>query len=163
MLPSQRVIPSAAWATAVIIFILGFLIVGAVLYQTEAPIPARIVAPVILPLALAGYTVLIGYVYGDARRRGMRYVMWTLLAIFLVNGIGIILYFILREPLLAYCSRCGAGVQHAFAFCPHCGAGVLPACPSCRRVIQPGWGHCAWCGANFSTTSAGPQTSVTPT
>ncbi len=114
--------------------------------------------PVLVPLALAGYTVLIGYVYGDARRRGMRYVMWTLLAIFLVNGIGIILYFILREPLLAYCSRCGAGVQHAFAFCPHCGAGVLPACPSCRRVIQPQvrfslFGACA----HFSASSTGPQ------
>ena len=73
------------------------------------PVPVRIIVPVLFPLLLAGYALLIGYVYGDARRRGMRYVMWTLLAIFLFNGIGIILYFILREPLMVYCSRCGAG------------------------------------------------------
>ena len=29
------------------------------------------------------YVLLIGYVYADAKRRGMRYVMWTLLAIFI--------------------------------------------------------------------------------
>ena len=111
------------------------------------PLPAPgFIIPIVVPLALAGYTLLIGYVYGDARRRGMRYVMWTLLAIFLFNGIGIILYFILREPLLVYCSRCGAGVQPSHAFCPRCGAGVQPACPACHRTVQPGWTHCAWCG-----------------
>ena len=103
-----------------------------------------------MPLALAGYTLLVGYVYGDARRRGMRYVMWTLLAIFLANGIGIILYFILREPMLDVLLPCGCGVQHGFAYCPRCGANVLPSCPSCRRVVEMGWSHCAWCGATFA-------------
>ena len=100
-----------------------------------------------MSLALAGNILLIGYVYGDARRRGMRYVMWTLLAIFLFNGIGIILYFILREPLLGYCSRCGKPASHGFAYCPHCGAGLRPSCPACHRVIEGPWSHCAWCGA----------------
>jgi len=72
--------------------------------------------------------------------------MWTLLAIFLFNGIGVILYFILREPLQVYCSRCGTGVQPTHAFCPRCGAGVQPACQACHRTIQTGWTHCAWCG-----------------
>ncbi len=112
-------------------------------------LPVRILAPIAFPLLLGGYTLLIGYVYGDARRRGMRYVMWTLLAVFLTNGIGIILYFILRDPLPVYCSRCGGGVKQGFAYCPRCGANVLPACPACSRVVQPGWSHCAWCGANF--------------
>ena len=77
--------------------------------ERHAPLPVRIIIPVLFPALLAGYALLIAYVYGDARRRGMRYVMWTLLAIFLFNGIGIILYFILREPLMVYCSRCGGG------------------------------------------------------
>lgn len=150
MMPAvrQRVIPFGAWITASILFLLGFLVLNLVLNVrgNRAPLPARIIVPILLPLVLAGYTLLVGYVYGDARRRGMRYVMWTLLAIFLTNGIGIILYFILRDPLLAYCSRCGAGVQPSHAFCPRCGAAVQPACPACHRTIQPGWTHCAWCG-----------------
>ena len=145
--PRKRVIPMGAWITAGVIFLLGFLICNIVfIRENHAPVPVRIIAPVIMPLFLAGYALLIGYVYGDARRRGMRYVMWTLLAIFLFNGIGIILYFILREPLMVYCSRCGAGVQPSHAFCPRCGAGVQPACHTCHRTIQPGWTHCAWCG-----------------
>jgi Double zinc ribbon len=150
MMPAvrQRVIPFGAWITASVLFLLGFLVLNLVfnIRENGAPVPVRVIVPILLPLVLAGYTLLVGYVYGDARRRGMRYVMWTLLAIFLTNGIGIILYFILREPLLAYCSRCGAGVQPSHAFCPRCGAAVQPSCPACHRTLQPGWTHCAWCG-----------------
>jgi hypothetical protein len=109
----------------------------------------RILLPVIPPLALAAWTLLIGYVYGDARLRGMRYVLWTLLAIFIPNGIGVILYFILRDPIPGYCSKCGSRAQQGHAFCPGCGASILPACSQCHRAGQPGWSHCAWCGARL--------------
>ena len=147
VVPRQRVIPFGCWVAAGIVFLLAF--VGFTLVfmgEHDVPVPIWLIIPILIPLLLAGYTLLIGYVYGDARRRGMRYVMWTLLAIFLFNGIGIILYFILREPLLVYCSRCGAGVQPSHAFCPRCGGGVQPACQACHRILQPGWTHCAWCG-----------------
>jgi hypothetical protein len=141
------VIPFAAWVTASVVFLVFFLLLSLVLTQADdVPIAVKFIAVVVAPLLLAGYTVLIGYVYGDARRRGMRYVMWTLLAIFLFNGIGIILYFILREPRMVYCSRCGGGVQPSHAFCPRCGNGVQPACQACHRTVQPAWTHCAWCG-----------------
>jgi hypothetical protein len=146
MVPRQRVIPLGGWIAAGIVFLLGFLVLAISFGGRHAHVAFKIFFPIVFPLAMAGYTLLIGYVYGDARRRGMRYVMWTLLAIFLFNGIGVILYFILREPLLAYCSKCGAGVQPSHAFCPRCGAGVQPACPACHRTVQPGWTHCAWCG-----------------
>jgi len=144
--PAARVIPFGAWLTAGIVFLLILMGSGFAFAHSRAPGVARVLGPIVLSIALAGYTLLIGYVYGDARRRGMRHVLWTLLAIFLVNGIGIILYFILREPLMVYCSRCGAGVNPSHAYCPKCGSGVQPACPQCHRTTQPGWSHCAWCG-----------------
>jgi len=55
------------------------------------PEPIRIFLPIIPPLLMAGYTVLVGYVYGDARRRSMRYVMWTAAGVFIPHGIGVIL------------------------------------------------------------------------
>src|SRR5260370_39511991 len=118
--PHQRVIPLGGWIASGIVFLVCFITLSLIFLgpANEAPEWLRFLLTVVVPLAAAGYTLLVGYVYGDARRRGMRYVMWTLLAIFLTNGIGIILYFILREPLLAYCSRCGAGVQPSHAFCP---------------------------------------------
>ena len=83
---------------------------------------------------------LLGYVYGDARRRGMRYVMWTLLAFFIPNGIGVILYFILRDPMPTYCSKCGASAKAAHAFCPRlrcqhiAGVRAMPPCRPTRLV-----------------------------
>src|SRR5712691_5230109 len=107
----DSVIPVGAWVTAGAIFVLGFCLGNLLMIrENHAPLPVRILFPTLVPLFVSGYALLAGYVYGDARRRGMRYVLWTLLAIFLFNGIGIILYFILREPLLGYCSKCGSPV-----------------------------------------------------
>jgi hypothetical protein len=98
---------------------------------------------------LAGFIALFVYIYGDARRRNMNAALWTLLAIFAPSGIGIILYFLLREPLAAHCTKCGSPADARFAFCPRCGAGLTPACPQCHRVPQTGWSHCAHCGARL--------------
>jgi RNA polymerase subunit RPABC4/transcription elongation factor Spt4 len=146
----NRVIPFTCWVIASIVFLLAFLLLS-LLFAREhnVPVAILIIFPLIVPLYLAAWTLLVGYVYGDARRRGMRHVMWTLLAIFVPNGIGIILYFILRDPLPSYCSKCGAVMPHGYAFCPRCGANMLPACPQCHRVSQVGWTHCASCGAKL--------------
>ncbi len=97
-------------------------------------------------LILFAWVVLIGYINADARRRGMRYVMWTLLAIFIPNFIGAILYFVLRDPLLVSCKKCWARCRANFAFCPECGAELSPSCPACKRTVEPGWNRCAYCG-----------------
>jgi hypothetical protein len=145
-----RVIPIAAWVIASIILVAMFLLmIWIIPWEGNVPLVVRILIPVIPPFALAGWTLLVGYVYGDARRRGMRYAMWTLLAIFIPNGIGVILYFILRDPMPSYCSKCGSPAKQGHAFCPGCGAGILPACSQCHRAGQPGWSHCAWCGAKL--------------
>ncbi|HEX9187263.1 MAG TPA: zinc ribbon domain-containing protein [Vicinamibacteria bacterium] len=96
---------------------------------------------------LGAYVLLVGYVYGDARRRGMNRVLWTLLAIFIPNAIGIILYFILRDPVPVPCPACGAPAKKGHAYCAGCGTVVRPACPACREPVEPGWRNCARCGA----------------
>lgn len=101
-----------------------------------------------LPVAI--FVLLIGYVYGDSKRRGMRHVMWTLLAIFIPNAIGIILYFLMRDPVLAPCRACGTRVTRAWEFCPACGQPLANVCPSCRTRVEPGWANCAHCGTRLS-------------
>jgi hypothetical protein len=145
VLPRERVIPFGGWLTAGIVFLVCFITLNLIVWEGE-PLWLRFLLTIVAPLLMAGYALLVGYIYGDARRRGMRYVMWTLLAIFLTNGIGVILYFILRDPLPAFCSRCGSSVLPSHAFCPRCGSGVQPTCPGCHRTLQTGWTHCAWCG-----------------
>jgi hypothetical protein len=104
---------------------------------------------------LGVFVLLVGYVYGDARRRRMNHVLWTLLAIFIPNAIGILLYFILRDPVPVPCPTCGTLLPKGHAFCPGCGAAVRPSCPACRRPVEPAWRNCASCGAGL--TPAAPQ------
>jgi RNA polymerase subunit RPABC4/transcription elongation factor Spt4 len=80
----------------------------------------------------------------------MRHVFWTWLSILVPNAIGIILYFIFREPRLISCSKCGAKGKQTFTFCPACGAELQPACPSCRRAIEAHWANCPYCGGRLA-------------
>jgi hypothetical protein len=109
---------------------------------------------------LGAYVLCIGYVYGDARRRGMNHVLWTLLAIFIPNAIGIILYFILRDPVPVPCPRCSNRAKKGQAFCAGCGAEVRPACPQCRQLVEAGWRNCARCGAPLGPPAAAPSTTA---
>jgi len=104
-------------------------------------------------LVLVAWVALIGYIYGDAKRRQMRSVMWTLLAIFIPNGIGVILYFILRDPLAKPCPGCGHVEKAKFPFCPRCGTLLHPACPKCEKPVEPTWSNCAYCGQQLPETA----------
>ena len=115
----------------------------------EEELVARIAIGVVVPSLLLLYLLLVSYVYGDAKRRGMRPVLWTLIALFVPNAIGIIAYFILRESVLHPCPSCSTPARREYAFCPSCGITLPRACPSCHRPVEPIWTHCAHCGGNL--------------
>jgi hypothetical protein len=95
-------------------------------------------------------SLLVGFVYADAKRRGMRHVMWAWLAA-VPYFIGVILYFILRDRLPDACPHCGKEVRQDFAFCPVCGASLHPICPQCGKSLQQGWKNCPHCGILLPT------------
>ena len=147
----MQVIPRTAWAVAVVCYLsFAALIYNVLIPRDEdfSPWPdwGKAIFAVGIPLFLLADVLLIGYVNGDARRRGMRYVMWTLLAIFIPNAIGIILYFIMRDPPMRNCRKCGARVSGKFAFCPSCGEAATRVCAACGQAIESGWSHCPKCG-----------------
>src|SRR5262249_55779650 len=120
------------------------------------PLPARVALCAVIAVLLFVYFFLVAYIYGDARRRGMRHVLWAVVATVVPNALGIIAYFLLREPLLQPCPACGALGRSGFAFCTRCGAPLARTCASCRRPLEPGWSHCAHCGAPVSSASPTP-------
>jgi len=107
-----------------------------------------------VPIAI--YVLLLGYVWGDARRRGMNHVLWTLLALFIPYAVGVILYFLLREPVPVPCPACAAPARKGHAFCASCGAAVRAACPGCRQPVEPGWRNCASCGQPLRQAAEAP-------
>jgi hypothetical protein len=89
-------------------------------------------------LALAGlfaFIAALGYVYKDAKRRGMPAVPWALAALLIPNLLGFVLYFMLRRPLLETCGHCETRIESGQGFCPHCGK-PRAAAPSQPQVSE---------------------------
>ena len=145
-----RVVPKAGWVIAAVIQ-LGL---GVFLYilldqspdSRKWPFWLKDVATGLAPLPLAIYALLIAYIYKDAQRRAMRHVMWMFLALLIPNAIGIILYFVLRDPVMTPCFSCGAMAKAGFGFCPSCGAPKGNTCVKCGRPVETEWANCAYCG-----------------
>jgi hypothetical protein len=106
----------------------------------------KICIPLLASTFLFVYVLLVGYVHVDAKRRGMRYVMWTLLAIFINNFIGIILYFLMRDPMPSPCPKCGKLSPQSFTYCPDCATELMRTCKVCHKKLGAGWSNCAYCG-----------------
>jgi hypothetical protein len=92
------------------------------------------------------------FVYHDAGRRGMNQWLWTIIAIFTPNLLGIIIYLVLRKPLLMPCPGCGARLEPQLLFCPHCGRQFRQKCSACSAVVEQGHQFCGSCGATLSAT-----------
>ncbi len=148
-----RIISPVAFVIAALGF-LGILaiVIAATLADKNPPPPmaAMVAAGIFGGTALACYILLIGYVNRDAGRRGMSRLLWTLLAIFIPNALGIVLYFVLRKPKAANCPQCSAAVEPGFAFCPRCRYRLALACPHCQRAVNIGDKFCPYCGGDLA-------------
>src|ERR1700687_112223 len=131
---------------------LGFVAAfAAVVYATLSgkppfPLPGMVALAILGGAVLGCYILLIGYVNRDAGRRGMNRLAWTLLAMFIPNALGIVLYFVLRNPRIAICPQCGNTVQSGFNFCPRCSCKLSLSCPKCQRMVSPTDAYCPYCG-----------------
>jgi len=126
--------------------------------------------PVFASLALGGiitvvsaitaiWLMALGYVYRDARRRGMNAGLWLLLCMLLswpFFAIGFILYFQVREPLQFPCPRCSTLVGARFNFCPNCKCNLHPSCPNCKREVAETDKFCPNCAQELAKPAEAP-------
>lgn len=159
VLEELRVIPKTAWFLAVVVYLGSATAIFRFAIPSDPqlrdwPVEGRVAFAYGLMLLVGIMILLVGYVNGDAKRRGMRYVLWTLLAIFIPNALGIILYFIMRDPLLRPCPSCHAPARGGFVFCPNCGASLHPTCPHCGKATELDWSHCPHCGKSLAATTS---------
>lgn len=140
------IIPVWGWILAVSGFA-AMQVVAQVIQQANAPTPiVRALVGLLAGAVVACYLLLIGYITPDSRRRGMSPVLWTCVAILVPNALGMILYFVLRQPIRSACSQCGSFVQSGFNFCPHCSHKLSPSCPKCQHMVTATDVYCPYCG-----------------
>src|SRR5271165_2022303 len=120
--------------------------------------------PLLASLALAGLILLVaillsatlfmfGYVYRDAKRRGMNPALWTIVVLILSPGygiLGLIIFMLVREPLPYPCPHCAASVSARYNFCPNCKTNLRPACPHCQREVSDTDKFCPYCGNDLA-------------
>jgi RNA polymerase subunit RPABC4/transcription elongation factor Spt4 len=92
------------------------------------------------------YFLMIGYVSKDAPRRSMSARFWMLICFVMPGGIGAVLYFLLRQPLVSRCAACGTMVQSDFHFCPQCDYQLTASCGTCFRTVRATDQFCTRCG-----------------
>jgi RNA polymerase subunit RPABC4/transcription elongation factor Spt4 len=143
-----KIVPQWAWWLAAFGFFMALFFFNVMVprHANAPPAWARPLLGFLLGLVLGSYLLFIGYINRDAKRRGMSPVLWTLVAVFIPNALGIILYFVLRQPLRSACPQCGNAVQPGFNFCPRCGHKVSPSCPQCQRLVGVNDVYCPYCG-----------------
>ena len=133
---------------SVTVFVLFVTIIG---MDRHAPTVAiRCLLGVLAGLVIGCYAVLIGYVNQDAGRRNMSRLLWTIIAIFVPNGLGVVLYFVLRKPRIARCPQCDGTIEPGFSFCPRCRSRLRPICPHCQRSVDVGDKFCPYCGGDLA-------------
>jgi hypothetical protein len=146
-----RIIPAWAWVLAAITFI-GSQVAFDILMPREPKHPPGWAIPLfglLMGLLLSCYLLILGYVNRDAKRRGMSPILWTIVAVFIPNGLGFLLYFVLRQPLRSLCPQCGRAVESGFSFCPRCSYKLSPSCPRCQRVVGVNDVYCPYCGTSL--------------
>ncbi|MGO9402878.1 MAG: double zinc ribbon domain-containing protein [Terriglobales bacterium] len=147
---------------AMVLLSMVVLLVVVVGRDHEAPpLALRCLLGVIAGTLLGCYVVLIGYVNRDAGRRRMSRLLWTLIAIFVPNGLGIVLYFILRKPRTVNCPQCNAEVEPGFSFCPRCRNRLQPVCPHCQRSVNLGDKFCPYCGEALESAAGASSPAAT--
>ena len=140
-----------AWS--IVLAVLVFALVEYFLNHGPAPahrrpgsLPMHLIFSYTTGTALASYMLLIGYVSRDVVRRNMSAALWMLVVLVMPGGIGAIVYFMLRQPVLMRCPNCTTELDASVHFCPQCQFQVAPVCGQCFRGVRITDQYCAQCG-----------------
>lgn len=156
-----KIVPGVAIGLALITFVGMQVLINVLmgLDHNPPPVPFRILIGLMAGTIFGVVILLWGYVYRDAKRRGMNPLLWLLVAILVPNALGFIVYFLMRSELVEQCPHCGATVKSGFNFCPKCNFELAPVCPQCHRATNPGDVYCPHCGTKLNVE---PKQSAMP-
>lgn len=148
----DRLFKSLFWIiTALMIGLIGTMMIFVIpLMMTDPEVPP------FFPFFFGGMFLLIGviyfsiglFVYRDAPKRGVNRWMWMLIALYVPNLIGLIIYVIVTGNRKHTCVHCGKTVKEEYKACPYCGKDLESSCPNCQQSVKEEWHVCPYCKTN---------------
>jgi hypothetical protein len=123
-------------------------------HRRPGSLPMHLIMGYTTGAALASYILLVGYVSRDVKRRNMSAALWMLMVVVMPGGIGAVVYFLLRQPILIRCPNCTTELTAGVHFCPQCRFQVAPVCGQCFRSVQITDAYCQQCGHDVSEDRA---------
>ena len=145
----ERLIPVWSVVVAALAFLLVEYYLWLVMPEQQHHVPPlglRIYFNISFGVLAAIYFLMVGFVSRDAPRRAMSSRFWMLLCFVMPGGIGAVLYFLLRQPLVSRCPACATYVQSDFHFCPRCDYQLTASCGNCFRTVRATDQFCTRCG-----------------
>ena len=123
-------------------------------HRRPGSLPMHIIFTYTTGTALASYVLLVGYVSRDVKRRNMPAALWMLIAVIMPAGLGAVVYFLLRQPIMTRCPNCTTELAASVHFCPQCQFQVAPVCGQCFRGVQITDVYCTQCGHDLAEDGA---------
>ena len=150
-----RMIPRWSMVLAVLLFA-GMQVVFHVImpHHRHELLPLRLMTGFFWGSLFASYALLLGYVSCDVKRRGMSAGLWMLVCVVLPCGIGAVVYFLLRQPVLSRCPNCSTQIASSYHFCPQCQFQMAPVCGLCHRGVKITDVFCTQCGHDLAQDGA---------
>ncbi len=123
-----------------------YLFHGVLPHHKHEMLPMRLLMGYSWGTLVASYILLVGYVSRDVKRRNMPAALWMLIVIMMPGGIGAVVYFLLRQPMLSRCPHCSTEIASSYHFCPQCQFQMAPVCGQCFRGVEITDVFCKRCG-----------------
>jgi hypothetical protein len=137
------------WSVVLAILSFGamqYLFHGVLPHHKHEMMPMRVLMGYTYGTLVASYVLLVGYVSRDVKRRRMPAALWMLIVIMMPGGIGAVVYFLLRQPMLSRCPHCSTEIASTVHFCPQCQFQMAPVCGQCFRGVEITDVYCKQCG-----------------
>ena len=123
-------------------------------HRQPGSLPMHLIMGYTTGTALASYVLLLGYVSRDVKRRNMSAALWMLIVVVMPGGIGAVVYFLLRQPIMIRCPNCRTELTAGVHFCPQCQFQMAPVCGQCFRGVQITDVFCPQCGHDVAEDRA---------
>ncbi len=134
-----------------------YLFHGVLPHQKHEMLPMRLLMGYSWGTLVASYVLLVGYVSRDVKRRNMQPALWMLIVIMMPGGIGAVVYFLLRQPMLSRCAHCSTEIASTYHFCPQCQFQMAPVCGRCFRGVEITDIFCKQCGHDLEEDPTPPR------